>query len=224
MKVLLFLFTFALFNSCTYINCLEGQGPVQTKSFPQSAFSKFSLDISADVELVPSTKNELEITTYENIFDRLEIENRSEELEIDAEGCLDLDSRTRIRLYFVKLEELVIMGSGNVKSAGTIKGEKFEINIQGSGDADLTLETRETEASIMGSGDMVLRGVTESADLSINGSGNLKAGGLQSKKTKVSINGSGDAMLGSCNNLTSSVNGSGNVECSEKNNPDPVKP
>jgi hypothetical protein len=217
MKKLLFLSSAAIFfNACGFINCTEGEGKIISKTFSQEEFSKFSMSISGDIELIPSDKNSIEITTYENIFEKLEIENRSDELEVDVKGCVRLDRETKVRLFFTRLSEVNVEGSGNVISRGVIRSDKFEINIQGSGDANIEVETSSLEAGIMGSGDILLKGKAEELEISINGSGNVKATDLQCNKTRVDINGSGDAQLGNCDNLKTNINGSGNVDCSGK--------
>ncbi len=213
MKVVYLIAIAFMFNACGVINCTEGSEPMVTKNFPQENFDAFNLSSSADVELIPSTKNEIEIYTYENIFENLEIENKAGEVEVDIDGCVDLDRTMKVRVYCTNLKKVVLSGSGNIVSRGMMKGENFEVSIVGSGDANIETDATNVVAEILGSGDILLRGKANNLKGKINGSGSIKASDFKANSTQISINGSGDATLGSCTNLTSSVNGSGNVNC-----------
>lgn len=216
MKLAIIFASALTFSGCNIIDCLEGQGAMSTKTFEQSEFDSFELSSSADVKLIPSTRNAIEITTYENLFERIEIENEGGEIDVDFKGCVNMDKTMLVKVYFTKLSEVELTGSGNVTSSDTIRGDRFEIGIMGSGNIDIPLNVSTVEANINGSGDIVLSGTTGQFRGKINGSGNLRAIKLNSSSTDIVINGSGDADLGNCNNLTSKVNGSGNVNCQGK--------
>lgn len=213
MKAIVLVAAVATFAGCNVINCTEGTGEMVTKSFPQSSFESFDLSSSADVELIQSDRNEIEVRTYQNLIDKIRIENKGGEVDIDFEGCINMKEGMKVRVYFTDLHKVTLSGSGNISSRGNIKTENFSIEIEGSGDANIESETTNLSAEIMGSGDISLRGKTNSFKGSINGSGNINGTGLTSSSAHISINGSGDATMGSCTNLTSSVNGSGNVNC-----------
>ncbi len=201
------------FSACSVINCTEGSGEMISKTFPQNSFDSFDLSSSADVELIPSNKNEIEVYTYPNIMEKLAVENKGGEVSIDLQGCIRMNKGMKVKVFFTKLNKVKLSGSGNIVSNGKIIGDSFAVEILGSGDANVDVEVSSLSAEIMGSGDIMLRGKTANLKGEINGSGNIKAAGLQSSASNISINGSGDATLGSCANMTSSVNGSGNVNC-----------
>jgi len=213
MKIAIGVTAIVLLTGCGVVNCTEGTGEMISKTFPQESFDSFELSSSADVELVPSDKNAIEVYTYPNVMEKLDIDNKGGEVDLDFDGCVNMDKGMKVRVYFTKLHKVKLSGSGNIFSRSKVTTDSFEISIMGSGDANIDAEVDNLRAEIMGSGDVVLRGKTKVLKGVINGSGNIKANELASGTANISINGSGDATLGSCANLTSSVNGSGNVNC-----------
>lgn len=211
MKSLLLLSTVLAFGSCSVIDCTEGSGAESTRTYETGSFESFDLSSSADVELIPSSENKVVITTYNNIHDKLEVKNEAGEVEVDFKGCINLDKTMKVKVYCSKLKAVELSGSGNIVAMDTIRGESFNISIQGSGDAMILANVNNLEADIMGSGDIMLKGSANNFKGKINGSGDIKAVGLTSKTASIHINGSGDADLGDCGNLSTSVNGSGNV-------------
>lgn len=216
MKFLLAFVSLVFLNSCSLLDCTDGAGPISTKTYDQGSFDSFTLSSSADVQLIPSSKNAIEITTYDNIHEKIEIENNGGEIDVDMKGCINLDRTMQVRVFFTQLSKVELSGSGNIVSTDTIKSDRFEISITGSGDANIITTAETVEANILGSGDIQLKGYTKQFRGKINGSGNIKATEFNAANTDISINGSGDADLGSCNNLNSKVNGSGNVNCKGK--------
>ncbi len=214
MRSLIILASVFAFAGCYIIDCTEGSGAFITKTFEQGNFDSFTLSSSADVELIPSTKNAVEITTYENLMEKVQIENKGGELDIDmANGCIKSDKTMKVKVYFTTLSKVDLTGSGNIISNDTIRSDKFEISITGSGDIKIYTVSSTLETNILGSGDISLRGSTNQFRGKINGSGDILATDLRAANTDIMINGSGDANLGTCTNLTSKVNGSGNVNC-----------
>ncbi|MES2627335.1 MAG: head GIN domain-containing protein [Bacteroidota bacterium] len=213
MKSLAFLLSIAAFGSCNVIDCTTGSGNIITKTFPQESFDSFDLSSSADVELIPSDRNSIEISTYENLFEKVQVENKSGEVSVDMKGCTRMDQNMKVKVFFTQLSAVKLSGSGDITAKDTIRGNRFSISILGSGDVNVLASVNILEADILGSGDVTLAGTTAEFRGKINGSGDIRSTGLTSGTTDIAINGSGDATLGSCTNLTSKVNGSGNVNC-----------
>ena len=201
-----------IFASCGF-NCVDGQGEITTKTIELDSFDEISLDISANVEVIQSGESKVIVETYQNILNELTFKISGGELDIDAENCINTDKDINIKIYTANLEEVTINGSGYLFSEDNIRGSDLTIVINGSGDVHLTTTTETLTCKINGSGDVNLSGKTDEFEVKINGSGEVNASKLNAEKKTVKINGSGDVQLSDCNNLETSVNGSGDVTC-----------
>lgn len=213
MKSILFAASLLFLGACNFIDCVEGKGEIVTRSFPQKDFTSFEFSSSADIELIPSDHCSIEVTTYENLMDKIEIENKAGDLEMSGKGCIRTDKQAKIKVYFKKLNEVSLEGSGNISCADTLRSETFSMEISGSGDINLLLSVDRLKAQINGSGDINMYGTAQHFEGQINGSGNLNASKLWTGGSNIQINGSGDASLLNCDHLSSQVNGSGEVKC-----------
>ena len=85
------------------------------------------------------------------------------------------------------------------------------LNVSGSGDIKIGLESPEVESTITGSGSITLDGRTKNFDASITGSGDFKCSGLKSENTNVDITGSGSARVFASVFLKARTRGSGDI-------------
>lgn len=216
-KIILFslMSTSLVFTSCLKNTiCVKGSGDTTTESRSLDSFTKLELNNAADVEIIllnDATSPYLVVEGETNLIKNLETKVRNNRLEIDEKRCVRHSSDLFITLYVNELNEVDINGSGNVYSQDTLKGDEFEIDIDGSGDIDLNLKQNELSVSVDGSGEIYLKGSVLSQSINIAGSGNYKAFGLTSSTAEVDLSGSGNINLAVSNTLRVTINGSGDV-------------
>ena len=87
----------------------------------------------------------------------------------------------------------------------------LNLEITGSGDIDLLINSENTDISISGSGNIYLEGGTIDQTISVSGSGNYDAFKFFSKKSEIDISESGDCNVYAQDNLFVTISGSGNV-------------
>lgn len=110
------------------------------------------------------------------------------------------------------INALVVSGSGSIKAADGIRGEKLDLAVSGSGSVQLTSVTADKiTSSISGSGSIQAAGTAADQDISISGSGNMQAPKLQSKTCSVRVSGSGVCRVYASSTLDARIAGSGNV-------------
>lgn len=193
------------------MNCVEGEGEIITKTFNGMDQSGISISMHADVFFSKSDNPRIEITTYENLFNELEIEEGSGKIDIDTKTCINSDETPVIEVFYSRLEALKLNGSADIRFKEMLVTKDFELKINGSGDVVLPIETKDLEIKINGSGDVAIEGYTKDAEISINGSGDINAKELQAQDAEVKINGSGNVRLTVSNHLEATISGSGDV-------------
>ena len=206
-----FLFQIILLSCVTPYNCVKGNGDIQKRSFDLDDFHSFVIGCSADVELIQGDLQSVEIEGESNIIDLFNKEVSGGTWNIDTEKCYQTKKGVKVYITMKELKNIKIDGSGDVRSRSAFKTGDFKIEIDGSGDVDLEMDSEDIEAQIDGSGDVTLIGSCNSMDIDVNGSGDIKAFEMTSGDCNVHINGSGDIKLNVNGHLSVNTNGSGDV-------------
>ena len=110
------------------------------------------------------------------------------------------------------LDEIKLNGSGHVRSISRLELNSLNINIVGSGNINLDVNSVNTSFSCSGSGNVYLTGKSENLSVHINGSGHFKGYDLTTKDADIKISGSGACEINVIDNLNVSINGSGKVK------------
>ncbi len=198
-------------QGCWWINCVDGKGAIVTETFTDMDQPEIAIGMHAKVTFYKSETPEIKITTYENLFEEIRLEESGSGLIIGTESCIDADETPIIDIYYSELEELKVNGSSDITFKETLITKAFELKINGSGDVILPIETKNLEIKINGSGDVNLSGTSQDTEIGINGSGDINAQELQSQTAEVKINGSGNVRLGVEKALEAKITGSGDV-------------
>jgi len=206
-----------------------------TQQSDLEGFSKVKLNSSSDIKIAMGSDYSIEL-----IGDEERISNTILKLEGDTlvikhkKGHFnyDDDQEMMISVVMPNIEIMQINGSGDGEIVG-VDNARLELNINGSGDLDVTGKSEELEISINGSGDIRMEEVLgKDVDVSINGSGNVElvggscnaleinihgSGDVEARDMKcvdvdVDVSGSGDSEVYASNSLTFDSHGSGNVD------------
>ena len=164
-------------------------GATATRSFTWKGGDRLEIDVPANVHYTQGPAASVTVTGSNWAVQHLEVEGghirfeagrtrrhiRPLEITIQAPGVTDFDlsGRTRLEIAGYKQEHLrlEISGSGRVEAIGT--AERVDVEISGSGDADLAgLNTKGAEVDISGSGEATIA-PTEWARLEISGNGDV---------------------------------------------------
>lgn len=195
---------------------IDGNGNMVSKTRTVPSYEAVSLTGSMDVILVKGREGSLKIEAEENLQQHIETEVSGGRLKISVEKGYSLNpSRNKgitITVPFTDIEEVSLTGSGDIRSNDLVKSSNFSINITGSGNVKLPVETRNASASITGSGDIDLSGKAEDFDCKVTGSGDISAFDFRCKNVSAMVTGSGDIQVYASESLKASTPGSGDIE------------
>ncbi len=197
---------------------VRGEGSSVSENRDVNNFKGFKSSISADITM-KQTSGSYKVTVdgQKNILALLKTEVVDGILKISFEKGYSMSYKEplKIAIEAPSFEFLGMSGSGNVRTNGTLSGEKLTVSISGSGDFDLdNVKYGDISVGISGSGDINMSGTAESVDLSISGSGDLKADDLKTQKARCRISGSGNVSLNVAKELDATVSGSGDIRYS----------
>ena len=223
MKYIIVLLAFtALFSSCRLFGFrhIEGNGVITTQTRNINKANRIKLAGSFDVEIIQGNTTGVQIEGDENILPYIIITEKDGFLVIKSKDHFSYSStdKIKIRITTPQLEQVNLVGSGDIIGKGKFIGaDKLKLNIAGSGDIRMEVNTPTIESEIAGSGSITLSGETKDETITIAGVGDYNSDGLKAENAKVIIAGSGDVKVFAASHLNVSIAGSGNV--SYKGNP-----
>jgi hypothetical protein len=195
-------------------SALVGSGHVVTESRNISGVTAVRLTTNGNLTIEQGNQESLTIEADDNILPNLtsDVVNGKLELSVHTHGGFNLHSPIRYHLVVKEINELALMGSGDV-TATAFSGDQVTITIMGSGDTSVdTITAKSLNINIQGSGDVnVASGYADTAGIQIMGSGSIRAENVKLGKAVVSVLGSGNSRLWVVDQLDVSFLGSGDV-------------
>ncbi|QLE02860.1 DUF2807 domain-containing protein [Galbibacter sp. BG1] len=195
---------------------VKGNGNEQTIERNVGNYDEVSVSGSFDVDLVSGTEGKLTVTAEENLLPHIVTEVKNGELIIKTEQGFELkpsfNKEILIVVPFESLNAVSLAGSGDVVTKSTIKTENFKADLAGSGDLNVSVESKTVKSRLAGSGDIELSGKTTDFECSLSGSGDIDAKGLKAVNVEASISGSGDIEVHCDGELKARVSGSGDID------------
>lgn len=192
---------------------VTGSGRIVEESRAHAGFSALKLAGSIDVELRAGERESVTVRADDNVVPLIETRLEGAALVIDvARGAsFRTHRKPRVLVEFVRLGELSVAGSGNVR-ADRVRGNTFAVSVAGSGDVKIdALDVNSLGVMLAGSGDFTAGGRADEQGFRIRGSGYVRARDLVGRSVKVSIAGSGDALVHATEQLEVAIAGSGDV-------------
>lgn len=193
---------------------IKGNGNVTTETREVDEITRIKIRGGINVDLVPGNSSSVKVEADENLQKYIIVKNEDGWLVVRTKDNVNLKSTNPIKVYVSAdmINSISIAGSGNLHSEGKFTGAgKLEIDVAGSGDVDMDVNTPRVFVDIAGSGNVKLAGETKDARINIAGSGNYEAADLLTETTDIDIAGSGDAKVHADISLKADVFGSGNI-------------
>ena len=120
--------------------------------------------------------------------------------------------KVNIYITAVKLDGLILSGSGLIALEGKMTSASADIRLSGSGKIKADMDTQSVGIALSGSGNLDLGGKTGIMTVSIAGSGTLNAEDLITDTSTINIAGSGNVCVYATENLNANLMGSGNIK------------
>lgn len=192
---------------------IKGNGNVVTVDRTTSDYEGIAIGGSFDVILIKGKEGNISIEGEENLIPYIQTEVKRGTLQIKFEKSINVRTTRRltVTVTYDDIDMISLGGSGNIKSKGTIKANKFKVSIGGSGNITLDVEADDISSNIGGSGNIKLSGYANELNCSIAGSGSIKAYELKVDVLNASIAGSGSITTTVANKIKANVVGSGSI-------------
>lgn len=195
---------------------IKGNGEKVTIERSTSDYDAIAVSGWFDVDLVDGKEGQLTLEGESNLLEYIVTEVKNGKLLIKTENNINLkpsdwNSGIRITVPVERVSSISLSGSGDIVSKTTIKTEKLETAMSGSGDITLDIETNSVSASMSGSGDITFSGNTTDFAATISGSGDIKAFDLEADNVEATVSGSADIKVTANKMLQARVSGSGDI-------------
>ncbi len=217
MKNLTILFTFLMglsFMGCgVKQNSIKGNTKMNKETRKLKSYDQISLLGSFKINLIPGAEGTIELVAEENLLPYILTEIKGDELHIQFESGHSYRPTKDIiiNVPVEDLNEIKLVGSGDVSGKIPGKTKNISLFLTGSGNLDLNLESDELNSYLTGSGDITLTGKTNRLATKISGSGDFNAYDFKSKHVEATVKGSGDMELHPTVSIDARVLGSGDI-------------
>ena len=212
-----------IFSQCLNAQRIKGEGKVIKQTRDVGAFTKVSLESSADVEIMQGATPSVIIETYANIADLFDIFVESGTLKIKMKKrywdnwSMNVD-KIKIWVTNPTYEKISISGSGNIVSNGKLTASAIEINVTGSGDLKIAdLSATDAKLQITGSGNITAQGKSDVTEIKVTGSGDANFMNFVSRSVKAQVAGSGNLSCNATESYDLRVSGSGDINYKKTN-------
>lgn len=191
--------------------CVRGTGPIVSQEFILPPVYGVIVSLPANVYVTQGPEQEIIVEGEGNILDEINLNVRNGIWEIETRRCVRDVDNLQVFITLPIIEELSILGSGNIVSENFLDVHDLFLSIPGSGNIDLGVNADDIETSITGSGDILLEGSADHVKIDILGSGNYRGYDLDAASADVRITGSGNVWARVADYLRVRISGSGTV-------------
>ncbi|MGB0885495.1 MAG: head GIN domain-containing protein [Chitinophagales bacterium] len=211
--IIVVLFT-SLFMFLT--SCKKDYGNVVTKELNLAKFSSIKNIGSSNISIQYGAEQKVEVTTNEDILNRLKNSVSNFELKLDLKDGFYQDYELSYDITIPEIEKVDIEGSGNISVHSFQDFDELKLEINGSGNIVINdlVNLNKLKVDIEGSGNVSTLSQMDSVnilDINIDGSGSFNGFSTMSKDCFVNITGSGNCDVYAKEELDVKIAGSGDV-------------
>jgi len=179
-------------------------------------FDEVSFSVSGEIYITIGNEFKVVLEGNKSFINEIETEVRGHNLEIKRKDHWVNFDNEKVNAYVTlpAIKALSIAGSAKGFFNDTLKGDRFDLSIAGSGKVYLKdVQLDYFESSVAGSGTVEIsgKGSIKDADLSISGSGTYLANEVSIETMKISIAGSGRCECNVTGKIEGSIAGSGRI-------------
>jgi len=189
----------------------KGDGPAVVQKRDVREIRRIAINMNATVTIYDTSVSYCYVNAQENVQEGIVTRMDGKTLVIGTKGTLITDIPVEIEIGLVHPEGIEVNGSAEVSGMNTLKNDKIELEVNGSGVLNLDLVANKTRSYVSGSGIIKLTGSAQDQKIEISGSGQVDGFGFRTLKTSADISGSGYSNVYASEQLNAQVSGSGNV-------------
>lgn len=198
-------------------NSVRGTGEVVTRSFDVGEFS--AIDISGNYIVVfrQSPQHALTVVMQENLFDHIQVNTRSNTLQVGSRRSFDTTNENRPQLFIYTPYLTAADFSGAVSAADwdTVEGQSFSVDISGAVNLNIGLNVENLNMDASGAGNITLWGMANTINIDGSGAFSLSAEGLEIEGGNVTLSGAGTVTLSTLENVNVSTSGVARVRAAD---------
>lgn len=173
-------------------------------------FDRIELATSSNVQIIQSDLHRVVVRGEKRDVDDTEVRVINGRLVIEEHGHIDDDQI--IYIYVPVITRLESRGSSDVYGESNFQQQAdMNIELRGSGEIDLYVDTDNINIENSGSGDVYLEGLADNVDVFLSGSGWVRTFNLPTDFADVRVSGSGSAEVTVDTDLDVIISGSGDV-------------
>ncbi|MEM7186606.1 MAG: head GIN domain-containing protein [Bacteroidota bacterium] len=190
-----------------------GNGNVTTKTVSTGSYDGVKGVGSMDIHLEKGSEGSISVTTDDNLHEYLEIKVKDNMLIVKTKKNVNIRTKKGIHVTvpYEDISKVSLVGSGDIDNKGVLDAPNLDLNVTGSGDVELNVNTGKLDARVTGSGDMVISGKTVDLEVNLSGSGDFDGSDLAAKNTEANVSGSGDISVVAKESIKARVHGSGDI-------------
>lgn len=209
MKNLLFIAVLPLLilSSCSQE---KDPGTLITSERALHEFHSIDIDGCAEVFLIQNAEYDIRIETGEYRMPFLKTENKGDKLHIWEKNNKYSNGDLKIWINIDSIEGIEIDGSATVSGSDLVSKNLF-IDINGSGDIDLSVDAITTYIQVDGSGHVELWGTSPDLDINIDGSAQMHLRNYEAQHGSIEISGSGKVDCFTSESINAVIDGSGDI-------------
>jgi len=189
---------------------IEDDGARVSQTRHVAGFTRIDNPGSVDIRLHVGDDQHVRVRAGEKVIDDVHTEVRDGTLHVDYDHHGFGGDDVVVEASVPRLDGITASGSGDIDVDG-IRSDAFEVRSDGSADIALTGTTDRLEIDLDGSGDANVAGLTaHDARVSVGGSGDASV--RADERLDVKLDGSGDVRYSGNPQLTKNLDGSGDLK------------
>jgi hypothetical protein len=203
-------------QGCTtiYHEAISGSGNTSEETYTLAGLTGVELATIGELEIRLGDKEELQISTDDNLQQYFEAAQDGDVLKIQTRGVVSLRPSQAVR-YTLTVKELEFIGlssSGNAH-APALSADHFEVRIKSSGNVSVDhIKANSLSVHITSSGDVKIgKGVVDVQEIQIHSSGDYDGESVRSSRATVRLSSGGNARLWVEKSLEANLTSSGSV-------------
>lgn len=211
MKKLIILLLGGLIISACSLTGISGKGDVKKETREVGDFTGISVGGAFDVVVEQGSSNSVVIEADENLLEHIETAVEGGVLKIRTTQNIYKHKMLNAYVVLKEFESLKISGACDLKTRGTLRGDKVSMRLSGASDATISLECQELDYKASGSSDAVIKGKADRLYVDISGASDLKSTSFKVNDCKIETSGASDARVNVSNSLEADASGSSEV-------------
>lgn len=195
---------------------IKGNGKIISEKRNTASYDEIKIGGAFDVELVAGKEGEISLKGEENLLALIVVEVEGNTLKIYPKKNTNMSPSSGkailVTVPFESISDISLGGSGSIIGKNTIKADRLNTKLSGSGDIILTVDANNVVVSLSGSGDITLKGKTANYECKLSGSGDISSYELQAIDCNAAMSGSGNIRVNCSNDLVARISGSGDID------------